>query len=316
MVPATAGMPADLSPMEALAWQIEHVAATDAPVLIVGESGAGKEFVAREIHARSAQARGAKGGFVPVSCCGISPTLAESQLFGHERGSFTGASVEHAGYFEHASDGSLFLDEVTEMPLEIQVKLLRVLESKSLQRVGSSETRPVQTRILSSTRHDIEHLVEAGLFREDLMYRLAVVVLIVPPLRQRHGEAERLAAQFLAGMNERLGTSKHFSHQALGILKSYQWPGNIRELRNAVERAFIMADTTLELDFLGGEVEAPRIEKEQIEIAIGTPLFDAQRALIVATVEHFGGDKRLAAESLGVSLKTVYNWLSRSGAES
>ena len=199
-----------------LQWQIERVAQSDAPVLIIGESGAGKEYVARQIHARSSLAA---GPFVPLNCGAISPTLAESQLFGHEKGSFTGAIEERTGCIEHADGGCLFLDEVTEMPLPIQVKLLRVLESRSFYRVGGTRLRRVGARIISSTQQDLEQLVEAGLFREDLLYRLAVIVVTVPPLHVR-GDVDVLARAFLARMNERLGTDKRFSNRWMISLRS------------------------------------------------------------------------------------------------
>ncbi|HEU4620957.1 MAG TPA: sigma-54 dependent transcriptional regulator, partial [Burkholderiaceae bacterium] len=223
-------------PMRVLYEQIDKVAITEATVLIVGESGTGKELVARTLHERSARR---DGPFIAVNCGAISPNLIEAELLGHEKGSFTGAERQHIGYFERANGGTIFLDEVTETPPEMQVKLLRVLESRSFHRVGGVENVSVNVRVLAATNRDLDVAVSDGLFREDLMYRLAVFPLRVPPLRERREDIAVLAQIFLDQLNYREGASKVFSKRCIEELTEHSWPGNVRELKNAVSRAFI-----------------------------------------------------------------------------
>jgi len=288
--------------------QIRRVAPTQATVLIIGESGTGKEAVAQALHTLSARA---KGPFVAVNCGAIAPSLIEAELLGHEKGSFTGADRQRAGYFERANGGTIFLDEVTEMPLEMQVKLLRVLESRRFQRVGGSETISADVRVVAATNRDMEASVREGRFREDLMYRLAVFPLRVPSLRERDGDVPVLAQHFLDGLNAKEGRKKTFSRPYLRQLQMQQWPGNVRELKNTVSRAFILGDELLDLPTLAASA-APRKPTRRdghLQIGIGTPLADAEREMILATLEHFAGDKRQTAQTLGVSLKTLYNRL-------
>ena len=288
--------------------QIRRVAPTETTVLIVGESGTGKEVVAQALHALSARAQGA---FVAVNCGAIAPTLIEAELLGHEKGSFTGADRQRAGYFERANGGTIFLDEVTEMPLAMQVKLLRVLEARRFQRVGGTDTIGVDVRVIAATNRDIESSVREGSFREDLMYRLAVFPLRVPSLRERGDDVLLLARYFLDGLNARAGLKKTFSRQYLKQLALQSWAGNVRELRNAVSRAFILADDTLEPPALPSSAaqRKPVRRNGVLEFGVGTPLADAQREMIFATLEHFDGNKRRTADALGVSLKTLYNRL-------
>ena len=294
--------------MESLYHQMEKVAVTDATVLLIGESGTGKELIAQTTHQLSKRK---DQNFVAVNCGAIPSHLIEAALFGHEKGSFTGASKQHAGYFEHASGGTLFLDEITEMPAEMQVKLLRVLECGRFLRVGGRQEVNVDVRVIAATNRDIQAAVKEGKLRADLMYRLAVFPLSVPPLRERSGDAELLAQHFLDAMNAKHNTSKVFSRHAMDMVRSYPWPGNVRELKNLVQRAFILSGDTVMLEDQLAELSArkPTVQEGYLSFFVGTPLADAQRETILATLRHFSGNKRLTAETLGISLKTLYNRL-------
>ncbi len=294
--------------MEQLIQQVERVAATDATVLLVGESGTGKELIANAIHHASARRDEA---FVAVNCGAIPAHLIEAALFGHEKGSFTGASRQHFGYFEHASRGTLFLDEITEMPVDMQVKLLRVLEAGTFLRVGGDEEVKVDVRMVAATNRDLESAVKQGNLREDLMYRLAVFPVRVPPLRERGSDIEMLALHFLQALNEKGGTQKVFSRNSLDVIRSYSWPGNVRELKNVVQRAFILATDTLDIEECISDLAAkkPTVHEGYLNFFVGTPLADAQKEIILATLKHYSGNKRLTAEALGISLKTLYNRL-------
>lgn len=296
--------------MRALTAEISKVAKTPASVLIVGESGSGKELVARAIHEAS---RRADKPFVPVNCGAIPASLIEAELFGHEKGSFTGANAQNIGYFEHASGGTIFLDEVTEMPIDMQVQLLRVLESGAFHRVGGLEEIHVDVRVLAATNRDPYEAIRDGTFREDLLYRLAVVPLFVPPLRERPEDIAFLAERFLKQFNDKEKSSKAFSTAALNNLAAHDWPGNVRELKNTVHRAFILSDDSVEVPMLGNkkkkaEFGLPATEGEVV-MQVGARLADAQRDLIMATLKHHSGDKKRTADALGVSLKTLYNRL-------
>ncbi|OWT67936.1 MULTISPECIES: sigma-54-dependent Fis family transcriptional regulator [unclassified Achromobacter] len=295
--------------MQHLAQQIIKVATTEASVLVVGESGCGKELVARAIHAGSQRS---EQPFVPVNCGAIPPSLIEAELFGHEKGSFTGAVAQNIGYFEHATGGTLFLDEVTEMPLDMQVQLLRVLETGVFHRVGGLHPVKVDVRIVAATNRDPYAAVEQGLFREDLLYRLAVVPLRVPPLRERIEDVPYLAQRFLDGFNTAEGTAKVFAAGSLDALSAYDWPGNVRELKNTVHRAFIMADNEVEIPTLAAARKPTKVSgiaTGTVQMAVGTSLMQAQQDLILATLAHHQGDKRRTARTLGISLKTLYNRL-------
>jgi DNA-binding NtrC family response regulator len=294
--------------MERLYQQVERVAATEATVLLVGESGTGKELIARAIHQVSPRS---EQTFVAVNCGAIPPHLIEAALFGHEKGSFTGAVKQHIGYFEHASRGTLFLDEITEMPTDMQVKLLRVLECGTFLRVGGDEEVRVDVRLIAATNRDLETAVKQGNLREDLMYRLAVFPVRIPPLRERGADIELLAQQFLQALNEKENTNKTFSRSSLEVIRSYSWPGNVRELKNVVQRAFILASDTLNIEECISDLSSrkPTVHEGYLNFFVGTPLADAQREIILATLKHYSGNKRLTAEALGISLKTLYNRL-------
>jgi DNA-binding NtrC family response regulator len=289
---------------------IGRVAPTDSTVLICGESGCGKELVAESIHAMSPRA--AKP-FLAINCAAIPATLIEAELFGHERGSFTGALRTREGVFERASGGTLLLDEITEMPLDLQSRLLRVLETKRLSRVGGSADLPVDVRVLASTNRSPALAFEEGRLREDIYYRLAVVTVQLPPLRERGADVLLLAEFYLTELNLRNGTRKRLSDELRARFEQHDWPGNVRELRNAVERAYILCDGELNLS----EQEMPTLRQargeggtgEHISLAVGATLEEVERRFILATLKHFEGDKRRAADVLGCSLKTMYNKL-------
>lgn len=294
--------------MERLYQQLDKVAPTDAAVLLIGESGTGKELIAQTVHQCS---RRKDKPFVAVNCGAIPAHLIEAALFGHEKGSFTGATRQHIGYFEYASGGTLFLDEITEMPVDMQVKLLRVLESGCFLRVGGSEEVSVDVRLIAATNRDLEPAVKQGKLREDLMYRLAVFPVRVPPLRERNGDVEMLAHYFLRALNEASKSAKTFSRHSLETMRSYSWPGNVRELKNVVQRAFILSGDilTIEDHLSDPSMRKPTVHEGCLNFSVGMPLADAQREIILATLKHFGGNKRLTAETLGISLKTLYNRL-------
>ncbi|CAG9171305.1 Transcriptional regulatory protein ZraR [Cupriavidus pampae] len=294
--------------MQRLIGQLDRVATTDITMLAVGESGAGKEVVARAVHERSNRRT---GPFVAVNCGAIAPTLIESELFGHEKGGFTGALEQKAGYFEQAQAGTLFLDEVTEMPLEMQIKLLRVLESRTFQRVGGDTLLVSDVRILAATNRDPMDAVRSGHLREDLLYRLAVFPLQIPPLRERTEDIVPLARHFLNEFNAMEQTDKAFSAGTLERLVRYDWPGNVRELKNAVYRAYILADKLVEIGNpnLANQPPRPTTVDGVVSVRVGTTLADTQREIILATLSRYDGDKRQAARALGISLKTLYNRL-------
>ena len=294
--------------MDRLYRQVARVAGTNAAVLLVGESGTGKELIARTIHENS---RRTAGNFVAVNCGAIPPHLIEAALFGHEKGSFTGAMRQHLGYFEHASGGTLFVDEIAEMPTNMQVKLLRVLESGSFTRVGGDHEVQVDVRLVAATNRDITLAVRERSLRADMMYRLAVFPIRIPPLRERVGDVDLPAQHFLAHLNQRDGTGKLFARGALELIRSYAWPGNVRKLKNVVHRAFILCPQLLvvEESVTRFAVRKPALREGQLNFFIGTPLAQAQQETIQATLKHFRGNKRQTADALGVSLKTLYDRL-------
>ncbi len=227
------------APMRRLIHQIERVAPTTVSVLISGESGTGKELVARTLHDLS---RRCKRPFLAVNCGAISPNLIESEVFGHEKGSFTGADRQHRGFFERAHGGTLFLDEITEMPPALQVKLLRVLESGGYMRVGGATQQEADVRVVAATNRDPERAVAEGRLREDLLYRLNVFPIVMPPLRERLDDVALLAGHFLADIGKKEGHVRRLSAAAVDRLQAWHWPGNVRELRNAMQRAHVMCD--------------------------------------------------------------------------
>jgi len=292
---------------------IARVAPTTASVFVQGESGTGKELVAQTVHELSRRRR---QSFVALNCGAVSPQLIESELFGHERGSFTGADRAHKGYFERASGGTLFLDELTEMPLELQVKLLRVLETGTVMRIGGEKEIAIDVRIVAATNRDPEEAVAAGKLRQDLLYRLSVFPIVLPPLRERRGDVEILAEARLAELNASEGTNKRFSAAAMERLAAHPWPGNVRELRNLVQRAFILADREIDVGSLpvpgpdsGGAADSET--GSRLEIEIGASVDQVEQRLILATLDSCDGNKERAASILGISLKTLYNKLNK-----
>jgi DNA-binding NtrC family response regulator len=290
---------------------IGKVAPTEATVFISGESGSGKELVAQAIHARSLRS---SGPFLGVNCGALPPTLIESELFGFERGSFTGAARSHAGMVERASGGTLFLDEVTEMGADMQTRLLRFLETQRFFRVGGSQEIRTDVRVIAATNRSPVQAVRDGVLREDLLYRLAVFPITLAPLRERGEDVHLLAGHFLGELNARHGTHKQFGASALQTLREYHWPGNVRELKNAIERAFIVCEQEMELQPMhihapAGAGNATHDGEGGIRVPIGSSLAQAERWLIEATLAHWAGNKNRAAKTLGCSLKTLYNKL-------
>jgi DNA-binding NtrC family response regulator len=288
---------------------IGKVAPTDATVLLTGESGTGKELASETIHELSRRRR---GPFLAINCGAVSPNLIESELFGHERGSFTGAGQRHRGHFERAATGTLFLDEITEMPIELQVKLLRVLETGNVLRIGGDAPIETDVRVIAATNRSPVQAVQEGKLREDLYYRLNVFPIQLPPLREREGDVTLLAQHFLHALNDHEATRKRLSPAVIEQLERYDWPGNVRELKNAIHRAFILSDEEVTTACLPGEVGAPAPSLGGAgtpQLKVGTSLDEAERQLILATLEHFEGDKKKAADVLGISLKTLYNRL-------
>ncbi len=303
--------------MRRLFTAIKRIAPTSATAMILGESGSGKELVARAIHDGSP--RHAEP-FVAVNCGALPENLIESELFGHERGSFTGATRTHRGCFERANHGTLFLDEVVEMPVDLQVRLLRVLETGRYSRVGGDTELSADVRVIAASNRDLRAAIADGRLREDLMYRLCVIPVVVPPLRERQGDSLLLGEMFLDELNREHGTTKAFTPEARAWIAQHGWPGNVRELRNVVQRSFVLSDDAVEVDLaptLGQGVagDSPRDDRsavrvgDTVAIPVGASLGDAERALILATLRAVGGSKVRAAQMLGISLKTLYNRL-------
>jgi DNA-binding NtrC family response regulator len=303
---ARARLAGDSRSVTELRARIERFASVPASVLIVGESGSGKEVVARCLHDDSARH---SHPFVAVNCAAIPQELAESQLFGHERGSFTGATSRHIGLFEAATGGTLFLDEIQDMPTALQVKLLRALETRAVIRVGGHEPVGFDTRVIAATQANPRRAVREGRLRQDLLFRLAAFMLHVPPLRRRENDVVALAQSHVDRLNASSGTGKRLTPQSLSVLRRHSWPGNVRELYNTIERAFIMADGDLDLQPLPAPRQREQVLDGALSIPIGATLAQAQQSFIAAALRHFGGDKPRTAKALGISLKTLYNRL-------
>ena len=293
---------------------IARVAATNSTVLITGESGSGKEVVAREIHGASARAG---EPFVAVNIGGLHAELAESELFGHEKGAFTGADARKPGLFELAGEGTVFLDEIGDMPFALQVKLLRVLQERKIRRLGGTRDLPIAARILSATNKNIDELVALGSFREDLFYRINVVRIRVPALRERKEDIPLLAGHILAKLGERMGkTPKRLDDEAMGRLCSYSFPGNIRELENILERAMIYCENdhigAADLDFA---LPKQAVENPKANIyAIETSSMDGiEREAIRHALDVCGGNRSKAAEELGISRRSIQYKIKRYG---
>jgi len=298
--------------MQAVYDQILKVAPRDTTVFITGESGTGKELVARTLHELGPRAA---GPFLALNCAAVSAQLVESELFGHERGSFTGALSRHVGFFERANGGTLLLDEIAEMPPELQVKLLRALESREVHRIGGAQPIPVDVRVLAASNRDPGKAVAEGRLREDLLYRLLVFPIQLPPLRAREGDVDLLASHFLAELNRREGVRKELTRAARDRLRLHLWPGNVRELRNAIERAFIVAPGDLDAECLAlGSRPGGAAGDEALDIRVGMSSAEAERILTLATLDRYR-EKKKTAEVLGISLKTLYNRLQGYQAE-
>ena len=289
---------------------IDRVGPTEASVLLTGESGSGKELAAKAIHERSSRR---SGPFIAINCGAIPAGLIEAELFGFEKGSFTGAVRGHAGVFERADGGTLLLDEITEMPLDMQTRLLRVLETKKFYRVGANTELSTDVRVIAATNRCPLQAVQSGQLREDLLYRLAVFPIHMPPLRDRGNDIDLLAEQFLDDLNIQAAAQKRFTALSRMTLRQHSWPGNVRELKNCIERAFILGDQWIELAPLiqkpTPDSGAPAGDRERLDIRVGSRIYDMERSLIEATLEYFQGNKRRAADALGCSLKTLYNKL-------
>jgi two-component system response regulator AtoC len=298
------------APMEEVYRQIARVAATSVTVFISGESGTGKELAARSIHDLS---RRRNRPFLAVNCGAISPHLIESEIFGHERGSFTGADRQHLGFFERANGGTLFLDEVTEMPQALQVKLLRVLETGTFMRVGSTTPQEADVRVIAATNRDAKRAVEQGLLRNDLFYRLNVFPLAMPTLAERKEDIPLLAEHVVREIGQREGEYKTVSQAALDAMLARDWPGNVRELRNALQRAWVMEPSAQIgpewLPAADAQAAVGDANEPVLTVKVGSPLADIEREVILATYQLYARNKEKTAAALGISLKTLYNRL-------
>jgi len=289
---------------------IEQAAPTDASVLISGESGTGKELVAQTIHRLSPRA---DAPYVPINCAAIPETLLESELFGHEKGAFTGAMERRPGCFELANHGTVFLDEIAEMTPQTQVKLLRVLQERAFRRLGGRTEQAVDIRVIAATNADPPEAVQRGRLREDLFYRLNVFAIRLPPLRDRKEDLPLLIQSFIGEFNARNNrTVAAVDDRAMRILERYSWPGNVRELRNVMERATIVADGRfIEAKDLPTLVDSGHSGQPGTGLQAGTTVEEAERQLIQLTLQHTNDNKTRAAELLGISLKTLHNKLNR-----
>jgi len=296
-----------------LAQLLERVAPTDSTVLITGETGSGKEMVAKLIHARSPR-RGRP--FVVVECAALQESLLQSELFGHERGAFTGADRAKPGLFEVAHGGTIFLDEIGEVSQATQVKLLRVLDTSTFRHVGGTTEIRVDVRVLAATNRDLPALVKQGHFREDLFYRLSTIAVEVPALRQRRGDVARLAAHFVAALNERYGTARRLGERALAVLERHDWPGNVRELQHALEAAMVVCD--------GEEILPRHLPRTLAEAPASAPADEAgsaslptleemERAHVARALEAAEGHRARAARLLGISERNLYRKLREYG---
>ena len=302
--------------MRAIGAIIESISDTDTTVLIRGESGVGKDLIARAVHRASTRRDGA---FVKVNCAAIPQDLLESQLFGHEKGAFTGAHRRKFGQFEYANKGTLFLDEIAELPLALQAKLLHVLQDFRFSRVGGHGLIDVDARVIAATNRDLEAAMERGLFREDLYYRLNVVEIRVPPLRERRDEIPALAAYFLAKFNAQYGRKKQLSPDTIARLQEYPWSGNVRELENAVRRLVVLTDGEQAVQALAGArratIEALRTttSSEGLRDIARRGAREAERKALAEVLDRVGWNRAEAARILKVSYKTLLNKISECG---
>ncbi len=303
---ALAGIITASEPMQKVCRTIEKVAPVDATVLLLGESGTGKEVLARAVHELSSRA--AKR-FVAINCAAIPENLLESELFGYEKGAFTGASKQTKGKIEYADGGTFFLDEVGDLPMPLQAKLLRFLQERTVERLGGREEIPVDVRVVCATHQDLRRLIGEGRFREDLFYRISEVTINIPPLRERPGDAVLLAHAFLERYAEQFKKAvKGFTPDAVAAIESHPWPGNVREMENCIKRAVIMSD--------GGRIEAADLElpgtgQEAEPLNLRQVREEAERQAVVRALARVGGNIAKAAELLGVSRPTLYDLMGR-----
>ena len=294
-------------PMQRLYRMIRKCAPSDASVLISGESGVGKELVALTIHSLSERAA---CDIVTVNCSAIAADLMESELFGHKKGSFTGAIQDHKGFFERAAGGTLFLDEIAEMDVGLQAKFLRALESGKVRPVGGEQDVMVDVRVIAATNQEPHEAMQNDRLREDLFYRLAQFPIHVPPLRERGNDIDLLADHFLADQNAETGIDKSLSDDVREAFRLYDWPGNVRELKNAVVRSHILAGNVIGPEDIPDDVRKGSAgDGNAADLAAGAPIAEVERRHILQTLERCDGNKKKAAETLGISLKTLYNRL-------
>lgn len=291
--------------------QIDKAARSSSTVLIIGESGVGKDVAANEIHARSKRS----GRFLAVNCAAIPGDLIESELFGHERGAFTSASTRRLGIFEQANGGTVFLDEITEMKPELQPKLLRILEEHKIRRIGGEESIPVNVRVIAATNRPLHEALEGGKLREDLYYRLNVFRIGIPPLRERVEDLDSLVAYFVEELNQEHGKEVDgLDAESLAALRAYSWPGNVRELRNAIERAVVTREHgRIMLQDLPEEIYEVKHSEDRFVVRVGSTLESVQHELIRRTLEATGDNRTRAADMLGVSRRSLYVMLHRNG---
>ena len=298
--------------MTQLMKMIERVSPSQANVLVLGESGTGKELIARAVHEKS-QRRNKP--FVAINCGALRETLLESELFGHEKGSFTGAYNRKIGLAEAANGGTLFLDEIGELPLAIQAKLLRFVQEGEIFRVGGKDSIKVDIRLVCATNRELDQEVVRGNFREDLFYRINTIVISAPPLRRRKEDIPALVNHFLnLGSHSFINRGKTIDEEAMKILVKYEWPGNIRELQNACERLQILSEGhMIMVNDLPDSIRNPEVKDEGLDFDPAIPLYDLEKRYILKALGHYGGNKTQAAQGLGITIKTLYNKLHEYG---
>ena len=295
--------------------KLARVSSIDSPVLILGESGVGKELVARAIHRNSKRS---DAEFVVINCGALTETLLEAELFGHEKGAFTGANATRKGLLESAAGGTLFLDEISETSLGFQVKLLRVIQEHEIRRVGANETLKVDIRVIAATNRDLIAMVRNNQFREDLFHRLNVFTIALPPLREREGDIAILASYYLKFFNNKYHKETRLSAEAMEAMKRYSWPGNIRELKNLLERAITFNDSRViqadEVEFGEETTDAPPVAPAPVPSSPHS-LDQMEREHIIRVLRETGGNKKKAAEILGIERRTLYNKAKRLGID-